>query len=380
MKRVLHLAFFLFISFNLFAQAPQKMTYQAVIRNASNNLVVNAPVKMKISILQGSISGTAVYSELHNPTTNANGLVSIEIGSGTSPVGTIGSINWGNGTYFLKTETDPTNGTNYSIEGTSQLLSVPYALNAKCVDLSVSPIGDSVKIGCSSIILPGATKANFEPKINDGLVGYWPFNGNANDESGNNNNGVVNGATLTTDRFGNTGKAYKFNGQNNNIVVQNSTTLNPTSITICAWINAERNDGLIIQKGNPTNATEISYRLVYEDVNTQLGLATGWGVGECNTINNNFIGIGTGVIPKNNWAFVVTTISNNGQVKQYYNNNEIKSSSGSPFKSCNSASSTIRIGGLHWQDDTEWFLGKIDEVRIYNRVLTQEEITYLYNN
>jgi hypothetical protein len=93
-------------------------------------LVVNAPVKMKISILQGSASGTAVYSELHNPTTNANGLVSIEIGSGTSPVGTIGSINWGNGTYFLKTETDPTNGTNYSILGTSQLLSVPYALYA----------------------------------------------------------------------------------------------------------------------------------------------------------------------------------------------------------------------------------------------------------
>ncbi|MFN9113649.1 MAG: hypothetical protein ACK5XN_26570, partial [Bacteroidota bacterium] len=130
MQRLLHLVVLFFISMNLFAQAPQKMTYQAVIRNASNNLVVSAPVKMKISILQGSASGTAVYSELHNPTTNANGLVSIEIGSGTSPVGTIGSINWGNGTYFLKTETDPTNGTNYSIEGTSQLLSVPYALHS----------------------------------------------------------------------------------------------------------------------------------------------------------------------------------------------------------------------------------------------------------
>ncbi|MFN5334841.1 MAG: hypothetical protein ACK5BV_06615, partial [Bacteroidota bacterium] len=83
MQRLLHLVVLLFISINLLAQAPNKMTYQAVIRNASNNLVVNSPVKMKISILQGSANGTAVFSELHNPTTNANGLVSIEIGSGT---------------------------------------------------------------------------------------------------------------------------------------------------------------------------------------------------------------------------------------------------------------------------------------------------------
>jgi uncharacterized protein (TIGR02145 family) len=164
MQRVLHLAFFLFISFNLLAQAPNKMTYQAVIRNASNNLVVSSPVKMKISILQGSASGTEVYSELHNPTTNANGLVSIEIGSGTSPVGTIGSINWGNGTYFLKTETDPTNGTNYSIEGTSQLLSVPYALqsnNAGNGIKSVSKTGDTLYLdNGKSLIIPGISNAN----------------------------------------------------------------------------------------------------------------------------------------------------------------------------------------------------------------------------
>jgi hypothetical protein len=106
------------------------MSYQAVIRNASNNLVTNAPVKMRISILQGNNPGTSVYSELHSATTNANGLVTIEIGNGTSQQGTFSSINWGNGTYFLKTETDPTNGSTYSIEGTSQLLSVPYAFHA----------------------------------------------------------------------------------------------------------------------------------------------------------------------------------------------------------------------------------------------------------
>ena len=130
MKKLITFFIAILSTYSLFAQAPQKMSYQAVIRNASGNLVVSAPVKMRISILQGSATGTSVYSELHNPTTNANGLVTIEIGGGTSPQGTFSSINWGSGTYFIKTETDPANGTNYSVVGTSQLLSVPYALYA----------------------------------------------------------------------------------------------------------------------------------------------------------------------------------------------------------------------------------------------------------
>jgi uncharacterized protein (TIGR02145 family) len=161
MKKLLPLIAALFININLFSQAPQKMSYQAVIRNASNALVSNAPVKMRISILQSSATGNAVYSELHSATTNANGLVSIEIGAGTSPQGTFSSINWGNGTYFLKTETDPTNGTNYSIVGTSQLLSVPYALFSNDVPVRVSPIGDTLIIGNSNkIVIPGISIAN----------------------------------------------------------------------------------------------------------------------------------------------------------------------------------------------------------------------------
>jgi uncharacterized protein (TIGR02145 family) len=164
MKKLVTLFLAIVSTYFLFAQAPQKMSYQAVIRNTQNELVISKPVKMRISILQGTSNGTAVYSELHNPSTNANGLVSIEIGSGTSPVGTIGSINWGNGTYFLKTETDPTNGTNYSIVGTSQLLSVPYALlsnNAGNGFNRVSATGDTLfwENG-KSVIIPGISSAN----------------------------------------------------------------------------------------------------------------------------------------------------------------------------------------------------------------------------
>jgi len=88
---------------------------------------------MQISILQGSASGTAVYVETQTPTTNANGLTSIEIGGGTVLSGNFSTINWANGPYFVKTETDPdgtTGGIYYTITGTSQLLSVPYALYA----------------------------------------------------------------------------------------------------------------------------------------------------------------------------------------------------------------------------------------------------------
>ena len=116
-----------------FAQTPEKMSYQAVIRNAANTLLINQTIGMRVSILQGSATGTEVYKEIYNPnpTTNSNGLITVEIGAGIPITGTFASINWSNGIYFIKTETDPTGGTNYSIVGTSQLLSVPYALYAK---------------------------------------------------------------------------------------------------------------------------------------------------------------------------------------------------------------------------------------------------------
>jgi Chaperone of endosialidase len=112
------------------AQAPQKMSYQAVIRDSGNTLLATANVGIKISILQGSSTGIPVYEETQIAVTNTNGLVSLEIGNGTPVTGTFSNINWGSGDYYIKTETDPTGGNNYTIAGTSQLLSVPYALYA----------------------------------------------------------------------------------------------------------------------------------------------------------------------------------------------------------------------------------------------------------
>lgn len=130
MKKIITTFTAIFIVACVFAQAPNKMSYQAVIRNSTNSLVTNQVVGTRISILQGNSNGTSVYVETQNPTANANGLVSIEIGGGTVTLGSFSSIDWSNGPYFIKTETDPAGGTNYNIIGTSQLLSVPYALFA----------------------------------------------------------------------------------------------------------------------------------------------------------------------------------------------------------------------------------------------------------
>ncbi len=113
----------------MFAQAPQRFTYQAVVRNESNTLV-RGTVGVRISILQGGANGTMVYQETHTAVTNVNGLMTLEIGGGTVVNGDFASIDWANGPFFLKTEIDPTGGTYYVLENVQQLLSVPYALYA----------------------------------------------------------------------------------------------------------------------------------------------------------------------------------------------------------------------------------------------------------
>jgi hypothetical protein len=130
MKRNYTLMLFLLATVSILAQAPEKMSYQAVLRDASNTLLSNQEVGMQISILQSTISGIAVYTETQTATTNTNGLVSIAIGAGTSS-SDFSAIDWSTGPYFIKTATDPSGGSSYTITGTSQIMSVPFAMYAK---------------------------------------------------------------------------------------------------------------------------------------------------------------------------------------------------------------------------------------------------------
>ena len=151
MKKITTTLLSLLIITSAFAQSPDMMTYQAVIRDAGGNLVRNTQIGMRISIVQTAPDGTEVYTEEYSVTTNANGLVSVKIGSGSddssTSAGTLksseavsgtnvsgggfSSIDWTDGPYFIKVETDPAGGTNFTITGTSQLLSVPYAKYAE---------------------------------------------------------------------------------------------------------------------------------------------------------------------------------------------------------------------------------------------------------
>ena len=120
---------FVFFSYLSFGQSPQKFTYQSIIKNSSGYLLKNQDVGLRISVLSNSSNGIEVYSEEHFPTSNSNGLVTLIIGEGLTN-DNFSEIQWGDGEFFLKVEVDPEGGNNYTMNQTSQLLSVPYALYA----------------------------------------------------------------------------------------------------------------------------------------------------------------------------------------------------------------------------------------------------------
>jgi len=129
---------------SIYAQVPEIFNYQAVIRNSSDQLIANQIIGMQISIIKDSMSGDVVYVETHTPTSNNYGLITLEIGKGTVVSGTFTDLDWSTGTYFLKIETDPSGGTNYTNLGTSQLLSVPYALYAKTAGKVFNETGNNI--------------------------------------------------------------------------------------------------------------------------------------------------------------------------------------------------------------------------------------------
>lgn len=134
MKSILSILFLSLITTFAFSQAPESFKYQSVVRDGAGNVITNQNIGFQISILQTSSTGTAVYVEQHNVSTNNFGLANLNIGTGNVISGSFSTIDWGIDTYFIKIELDETGGTNYQLMGTSQLLSVPYALHAKTAE------------------------------------------------------------------------------------------------------------------------------------------------------------------------------------------------------------------------------------------------------
>ncbi len=187
MKAIVFFAMLWFLWTNVIAQAPQSFKYQAVVRDNSGSIIANIPVFFRISILTGSPSGSVVYREVHTEkTTNTFGLVDLEIGKGTPELGTFSSINWGLGSYFIEVEIFPSGTTVWQEMGTSQLLSVPFALYAKDVQnnddadadatneiqsLSVTGNNLSLSKGGGTVTFPGDNWGTQVAKTNVSLTG-----------------------------------------------------------------------------------------------------------------------------------------------------------------------------------------------------------------
>ena len=216
---------------------------------------------------------------------------------------------------------------------------------------------------------------SYVPK--DGLVGYWPFNGNANDESGNGNHGTVNGATLTADRNGVANSAYSFDGNSQNILLnKNLNSIVSNSITISLWVKIPQNGGgmAIVQNTNksPYNtlfavSTSPNYHqyILYGD--------------NCNdkAASNFYKNKNTSMI--NEWNLLVYTIDTKNSLKLYLNGQFMgEKNDGNVFSNNCPQNTSLRFGGDWVSHDPQWFKGIIDDITIYNRALSEQEIKQLY--
>jgi hypothetical protein len=129
MKKIISILALFFTLFT-FAQIPQGISYQAIALDGSGNPIASVLIGIRLSLLDSSSSGTVLYTETHTPTTNSQGLYNLVIGQGTPTTGTFSAIKWESNSKFLKVEMDATGGSNYSLVGSTQLLSVPYAFYA----------------------------------------------------------------------------------------------------------------------------------------------------------------------------------------------------------------------------------------------------------
>jgi hypothetical protein len=214
----------------------------------------------------------------------------------------------------------------------------------------------------------------------NGLVGWWPFNGNANDESGNGHNGTVYGATLTTDRFGNVGKAYYFDGVNDFIestdigIVGNSER----SVSFWAMTSSIESMGLVNWGGNssyPNNGGRFSCVFNYETQGVTIDGA------DCAITYNPIVNVSNN--QWNYYTFVMNQSNSLNQVKVYQNSVLLTTSLLSYFPNTNIntvSGTTLQFGRINYPPiNYDFYSGSLDDIAIYNRALTQQEISQLYN-
>jgi hypothetical protein len=215
----------------------------------------------------------------------------------------------------------------------------------------------------------------------NGLIGWWPFNGNANDESGNGNNGTVNGATLTTDRFGNVNKAYSFDGLNDWIEVPNSTSLNSASsiISISTWFNI--NDWFNISQNNTgwfTIMSKSNSISSYGNYRTGFSRNANGVINVYSTLNSDVIG-DTVSINLNTWNHVTAIINDLTNQGSLFLNGTLIFQGPTEFTGWSTTNTLPLMFGIDRPGIVDYAFGKLDDIGIWNRALSEQEINDLYN-
>jgi len=227
MKKLFLLLIFSSLVIAASAQAPQGFNYQAVARNTSGSALTNQAVGLQISLLQGSATGTAVYTETHSVTSNNIGLLNLTVGNGIPVTGTFPGIDWSAGPYFIEISMDVTGGTSYVLMGTQQLMSVPYALYAANAGGTAGATGITGATGNNG--MDGATGLTGSTGV-AGATGATGNDGTNGADGATGNNGIngVTGATGNAGIAGITG-ATGNNGTNGNTGATGSTGLTGTN-------------------------------------------------------------------------------------------------------------------------------------------------------
>jgi len=229
---------------------------------------------------------------------------------------------------------------------------------------------DSKNWGISVRCIEGEAAGGTIP-IN-GLAAYYPFNGNANDESGNGNNGTVIGASFTNDRFSTSNKAIHFDGTTQYITIPNSTSLNSpiNEISIIAWVNVESggtNSPRIFRKGN----TGYDFCLTPTSGSRKLVFFPNSSINYNNQQPTSSISFSEGV-----WHQVV--ITEVGTTVNFYIDGVSAGTSTSSLNILGQSPSIITIGRK--ENGADIFKGYIDDLLLYNRALSIEEIQSLYHS
>jgi len=328
---------------------------------SSNNNGTLTVVPLAPTNLTGStISTTQINLSWTDNATNEDGY-KIERKTGTGSYAVVGST--------------ATNLTTFSDLGLTPNTSYTYRVYA------YNSAGNSVQYSNELTIV---TQDSIPSWLTNGLVAYYPFNGNANDESGNGNNGTVNGATLTSDRFGNMNKAYIFNGSNNLIRVPHQASLNlDGDFSASIWykivsLPSSDNNHIFISKRDDNGTCCSSnvpwgFYITYQPTQAPLHYKN---PGCAFAKNGNYdFSESTSTVSLNDWQNIIYTYSND-TLKIYLNNGLISSKF---FSSSNRGLNTsdMLIGSVNREVGAEWMNGILDDIRIYNRALSASEVAYL---